>query len=178
MHRPSCHGPTMAAKTRGGGWHMRQYELMLILDNDLEERTLADTVNNLIKVVPAENGTVDNADIWGRRRFAYELRQETEGYYVAGDFHAERATTKERARPRGLNESALRRKVLRPNAQEGGSAPSLEGAFTGRRNSVHGRREPDPRCRPALHAPRCGSRKPHRGLGAAYLRPPGRRGQG
>ena len=71
---------------------MRHYELMLILDSDLEERTLADTVNNLIKVVPAENGTVDNVDIWGRRRFAYEIQKKSEGYYVVVDFHAEPAT--------------------------------------------------------------------------------------
>src|SRR5699024_380833 len=117
MHIPSCHGPTMAAETRGGGRHMRQYELMLILDNDLEERTLADTVNNLIKVVPAENGTVDNVDIWGRRRFAYEIQKKTEGYYVVVDFHAEPATTKELDRQLGLNESVLRTKILRPNAK-------------------------------------------------------------
>ena len=96
---------------------MRQYELMLILDNDLEERTLADTVNNLIKVVPAENGIVDNVDIWGRRRFAYEIQKKTEGYYVVVDFHAEPATTKELDRQLGLNESVLRTKILRPNAK-------------------------------------------------------------
>ena len=96
---------------------MRHYELMLILDSDLEERTLADTVNNLIKVVPAEKGTVDNVDIWGRRRFAYEIQKKSEGYYVVVDFHAEPATTKELDRQLGLNESVLRTKILRPDAK-------------------------------------------------------------
>lgn len=96
---------------------MRHYELMLILDSELEERTLADTVNNLIKVVPAENGTVDIVDIWGRRRFAYEIQKKSEGYYVVVDFHAEPATTKELDRQLGLNESVLRTKILRPDAK-------------------------------------------------------------
>ncbi|GAA1859163.1 30S ribosomal protein S6 [Brevibacterium marinum] len=96
---------------------MRHYELMLILDNELEERTLADTVDKLIKVVPAENGTVDNVDIWGRRRFAYDIQKKSEGYYVVINFHAEPATTKELDRQLGLNESVLRTKILRPDAK-------------------------------------------------------------
>ncbi|MDN6159055.1 MAG: 30S ribosomal protein S6 [Brevibacterium sp.] len=96
---------------------MRHYELMLILDNETEERTLADTVDNLMKVVPAENGTVDNVDIWGRRRFAYDIQKKSEGFYVVVDFHAEPATTKELDRQLGLNESVLRTKILRPDAK-------------------------------------------------------------
>ncbi|MCI4011827.1 30S ribosomal protein S6 [Brevibacterium sp. ZH18] len=96
---------------------MRHYELMLILDNEIDERTLADHVDNLIKVVPAENGTVDNVDIWGRRRFAYDIQKKSEGYYVVVDFHAEPATTKELDRQLGLNESVLRTKILRPDAK-------------------------------------------------------------
>ena len=96
---------------------MRHYELMLILDNETEERTLADTVDKLMKVVPAENGTVDNVDIWGRRRFAYDIQKKSEGFYVVVDFHTEPATTKELDRQLGLNESVLRTKILRPDAK-------------------------------------------------------------
>lgn len=96
---------------------MRHYELMLILDNETAERTLADTVDKLMKVVPAENGTVDNVDIWGRRRFAYDIQKKSEGFYVVVDFHAEPATTKELDRQLGLNESVLRTKILRPDAK-------------------------------------------------------------
>ncbi|HCG55101.1 MULTISPECIES: 30S ribosomal protein S6 [Brevibacterium] len=96
---------------------MRHYELMLILDNETEERTLADTVDKLMKVVPAENGIIDNVDIWGRRRFAYDIQKKSEGFYVVVDFHAEPATTKELDRQLGLNESVLRTKILRPDAK-------------------------------------------------------------
>ncbi|MDN5660519.1 MAG: 30S ribosomal protein S6 [Brevibacterium aurantiacum] len=96
---------------------MRHYELMLILDNETDERTLADTVDKLMKVVPAENGIIDNVDIWGRRRFAYDIQKKSEGFYVVVDFHAEPATTKELDRQLGLNESVLRTKILRPDAK-------------------------------------------------------------
>ncbi|PCC44186.1 30S ribosomal protein S6 [Brevibacterium aurantiacum] len=96
---------------------MRHYELMLILDNETEERTLADTVDKLMKVVPAENGIIDNVDIWGRRRFAYDIQKKSEGFYVVVDFHAEPKTTKELDRQLGLNESVLRTKILRPDAK-------------------------------------------------------------
>jgi small subunit ribosomal protein S6 len=95
---------------------LRHYELMLILDPEVDERNLGTTVENLIKVIPAEGGTVDNIDLWGRRRFAYEIQKKTEGYYAVVDFHATPATTKELDRQLGLNESVLRTKILRPEA--------------------------------------------------------------
>lgn len=62
---------------------MRHYELMLILDPELEDRSVDTTVEKLLKVVPADGGTVDNVDVWGRRRFAYEINKKAEGTYVS-----------------------------------------------------------------------------------------------
>ena len=73
---------------------MRKYELMLILDSELDERSVETTVEKLLHVIPAEGGTVDNVDIWGRRRFAYEIQKKSEGYYVVVDFTANPDTTK------------------------------------------------------------------------------------
>ena len=95
---------------------MRQYELMMILSPEIDERTLAANVEKLIAVVPAEGGTVENTDIWGRRRMAYEIAKKSEGIYVVVDFTATPATTKELERQLGLNESVLRIKVLRAAA--------------------------------------------------------------
>lgn len=39
--QPSCHGSTVAAESKGGGFHMRHYEVMVILDPDLEERAVS-----------------------------------------------------------------------------------------------------------------------------------------
>ena len=58
---------------------MRQYELMLILDPETEERTVGTTVDKFLTVVTKDGGTVDNVDIWGRRRLAYDIKKKSEG---------------------------------------------------------------------------------------------------
>ncbi|HJG79919.1 MAG TPA: 30S ribosomal protein S6 [Brevibacterium senegalense] len=95
---------------------MRKYELMLILDPEMDERSVSTTVEKLLKVVPADGGTIDNVDVWGRRRFAYEINKKSEGFYVVIDLSAAPATVKELDRQLGLNESVLRTKILRPDA--------------------------------------------------------------
>ncbi|HJA37735.1 MAG TPA: 30S ribosomal protein S6 [Candidatus Brevibacterium intestinigallinarum] len=95
---------------------MRKYELMLILDPEMDERSVSTTVEKLLKVVPADGGTIDNVDVWGRRRFAYEINKKSEGFYVVIDLSAQPATVKELDRQLGLNESVLRTKILRPDA--------------------------------------------------------------
>lgn len=96
---------------------MRKYELMLILDPELDERSVSTTVEKLIKVVPAQGGTVDNVDVWGRRRFAYEINKKSEGFYVVIDLSAQPDTVKELDRQLGLNESVLRTKIMRPDTK-------------------------------------------------------------
>ena len=49
---------------------MRKYEMVVILDPSIDERTVDTTFEKLIKVVPAECGTVDNTVVWGKRKFA------------------------------------------------------------------------------------------------------------
>ncbi|GAA4802225.1 hypothetical protein GCM10023353_00040 [Tomitella cavernea] len=65
---------------------------------------------------PWYGGKVDNLDVWGKRRLAYEIDKKTEGIYVVVDMTAESATVKEFDRQLGLNESVLRTKVLRRSA--------------------------------------------------------------
>ena len=96
---------------------MRHYELMIILDPDLEERTVAPSLDRYLSLVTKDGGTVDNVDVWGRRRLAYEIAKKTEGIYAVVDLHAEPATVKELDRQLTLNESVLRTKVIRPDAR-------------------------------------------------------------
>ena len=93
---------------------MRRYELMVILDPDLEERTVAPSLDQFLTVVTSGGGTVEKVDIWGRRRLAYEIAKKTEGIYAVVDLHAEPATVKELDRQLNLNEAVLRTKVMRP----------------------------------------------------------------
>ncbi|KAJ1684600.1 hypothetical protein LUZ63_020355 [Rhynchospora breviuscula] len=95
---------------------MRAYELMLILDPTLEERTVPQSVDGFLDVVRKDGGTVDGVDVWGRRRLAYEIDKHAEGIYAVVNVQAEPATVKELDRQLGLNESVLRTKVLRPAA--------------------------------------------------------------
>ncbi|GAB3990884.1 30S ribosomal protein S6 [Nocardioides aequoreus] len=95
---------------------MRTYELMVILDPNLEERTVQPSLDTYLNVVRNDGGSVDNVDVWGRRRLAYEIDKFAEGIYAVVSLQAEPATVKELDRQLGLNESVLRTKVLRPDA--------------------------------------------------------------
>ncbi|MGE9808380.1 MULTISPECIES: 30S ribosomal protein S6 [unclassified Janibacter] len=94
---------------------MRQYELMVIFDPELDERTVAPTLDKFLTVITKDGGTIDNVDHWGRRRLAYEIKKKPEGIYAVANFTSEPATAKELDRQLNLNESVLRTKVLRAN---------------------------------------------------------------
>jgi len=95
---------------------LRQYEMMIILDPEIEERTVAPSLDKYLSVITTDGGTVDKVDIWGRRRLAYDIQKKSEGIYAVIDFTASPATAKELDRQLGLNEVVLRTKVLRANA--------------------------------------------------------------
>ena len=93
---------------------MRHYELMVILDPDLEERTIAPSLDRFLTVITTAGGNIGKVDIWGRRRLAYEIRKQLEGIYAVIDIDAEPAAVAELDRQLNLNESVLRTKLLRP----------------------------------------------------------------
>ena len=93
---------------------MRHYEVMVILDPDLEERTVAPSLEAFLNVVKADGGTVDKVDIWGRRRLAYEIQKKTEGIYAVLEMTCNPSAVQELDRQLNLNEAVLRTKVMRP----------------------------------------------------------------
>jgi small subunit ribosomal protein S6 len=93
---------------------MRHYEVMVILDPSLEERTIAPSLDTFLNVVKSDGGSVEKVDIWGRRRLAYEIDKHDEGIYAVIDLTANPSAVKELDRQLNLNESVLRTKVLRP----------------------------------------------------------------
>ncbi len=93
---------------------MRHYEMMVILDPDLEERAVSPLIENFLSVVREGNGKVEKVDTWGRRRLSYEIKKKPEGIYSVIDLQAEPAVVRELDRQMNLNESVLRTKVLRP----------------------------------------------------------------
>jgi small subunit ribosomal protein S6 len=94
---------------------MRAYEVMVILDPSLDERTVAPSLDKYLNVVRNDGGSVENVDVWGRRRLAYEIQKNAEGIYAVVTLTAEPATVKELDRQLTLNESILRTKVIRPS---------------------------------------------------------------
>ena len=93
---------------------LRAYEVMVILDPDLEERTVAPSLDTYLNVVRKDGGSIGSVDVWGRRRLAYEINKNSEGIYAVVELQAEPATVKELDRQLSLNESVLRTKVIRP----------------------------------------------------------------
>lgn len=92
---------------------MRQYEMMIILDPEVDERNLQPTLDSMLSVVTNEGGSLDNVDIMGKRRLAYEIKKKTEGIYVVVYMTATPNTAQELDRQLGLNENVMRTKLLR-----------------------------------------------------------------
>ncbi len=95
---------------------MRPYEVMVIFDPDTEERSVQPTLEQYLKVITKGGGSVDNLDIWGRRRLAYEIQKKSEGIYAVITVTAQPADVKELDRQFKINESIMRVKVIRPDA--------------------------------------------------------------
>jgi len=90
-----------------------QYELMVILTPEIDERTVAPSLDKFLKVITNDGGSIDKVDIWGKRRLAYEIQKKTEGIYAVVNFTATSAATQELDRQLNLSEQIMRTKVLR-----------------------------------------------------------------
>ncbi|PKH42245.1 small subunit ribosomal protein S6 [Nocardioides alpinus] len=95
---------------------MRAYEVMVILDPSLDERTIEPSLDKYLNVIRKDGGSIESLDVWGRRRMAYEIKKNAEGIYAVINLTATPATVKEFDRQLTLNESILRTKVMRPDA--------------------------------------------------------------
>ncbi|MFL6025525.1 MAG: 30S ribosomal protein S6 [Friedmanniella sp.] len=95
---------------------MRPYEVMVILDPETDERSVQPTLEQYLTVITKGGGTVENLDIWGRRRLAYEIQKKSEGIYAVITLQANPADIKELDRQFSINESIMRTKVIRTDA--------------------------------------------------------------
>ena len=94
---------------------------MLILPAEADESVVAQAVDRVAK----SGGEVNNVDRWGRRRLAFEIDRQHEGYYVVVDFDAEPAVQAELERTLTLADEVLRFKVLlRPPKKAASPAPA------------------------------------------------------
>ncbi len=112
---------------------MRHYELMIILDPSLDERTVTPSLEQFLTVVKSDKGTVEKIEVWGKRRLSFEILKHAEGIYAVIEITCEPATVSELDRQLGLNESVLRTKVLRrepKRAPAPKAAPAVPAAVT------------------------------------------------
>jgi small subunit ribosomal protein S6 len=86
---------------------------MVILDPEIDERTVAPSLDKFLNVIRNDGGTIDSVDIWGRRRLAYEINKKTEGIYAVVQLTANASATVELDRQLKLSEAVMRTKVLR-----------------------------------------------------------------
>ncbi len=107
---------------------LRKYEVMVILDPNLEERTIAPSLDAFLNVIKTDGGSVEKVDIWGKRRMAFEIKKHSEGIYAVIDLQAQPASVLELDRQLNLNESVLRTKVAAAPRRAGRSRlPRLQG---------------------------------------------------
>ncbi|GAA1045770.1 MULTISPECIES: 30S ribosomal protein S6 [Rothia] len=97
---------------------MREYELMVILNPEVEDQAVEPTLSKFLEIVTKDNGTIDKMDIWGRRRLAYEIQKKTEGIYAVVNFTSTPESAAELDRRLNLNESVMRTKIIRPEDQK------------------------------------------------------------
>jgi small subunit ribosomal protein S6 len=61
---------------------MRDYEVVIIIQPDLDETATNAVVERVNNWITEANGQVVKTETWGKRRLAYEIRKQREGYYV------------------------------------------------------------------------------------------------
>ena len=110
---------------------MRHYEIIVILDASLEEDAIRGIVDRATKLLTDNGATVGKVDRWGKRRFAYEVRHRSEGYYVLIDAVAEPAAVAQVDRMLGLADDVIRHKVIRIPDKAVAMAQARSGAGAG-----------------------------------------------
>ena len=91
---------------------MRPYEILLILPPDSDEQVVVRVVERVTQIISGGGGKVDRIDRWGRRRLAYEIDKQQEGYYLLVEFTAEPEALRELDRVLSLADEVVRFKVV------------------------------------------------------------------
>lgn len=87
---------------------MRDYEGAFIFRPSLDEAGLAEEMGKVEELIAAEGGTVKEWDKWGKRRLAYEIKGESDGYYAFLKFEADPASIEKLVEAYRLRENILR----------------------------------------------------------------------
>ncbi|KXG76400.1 30S ribosomal protein S6 [Fervidicola ferrireducens] len=92
---------------------MREYETMYILDPGLDEEAINGLVDKFKALVEERGGEVKEIDRWGKRKLAYPIKHQKEGYYVVMNFATDAETAREMERVFRITPAVLRHIVIR-----------------------------------------------------------------
>jgi small subunit ribosomal protein S6 len=87
---------------------MRNYELVCIIQPDLDETAFNGVLDKVKGWISESGGSVDKAEVWGRRRLAYLINKQREGQYVLLNVTMNPAATSELERNLRYQESIMR----------------------------------------------------------------------
>ena len=92
---------------------MNRYELTYIIDTALEETARKELIEKFSSLITANGGEIKNVDVWGKRRLAYLINDEAEGYYVLYNYEAKPEFPAELERIAKITDGVLRTLVVK-----------------------------------------------------------------
>jgi small subunit ribosomal protein S6 len=92
---------------------LRDYELVVVLAPSVGDEGFPATIERINGVIQANGGEIKNVDQWGRRRLAYPIRRNLEGFYAVTLFAAEPSAIRPLEANLDLAEDVLRHLVIK-----------------------------------------------------------------
>ncbi|AND86282.1 30S ribosomal protein S6 [Clostridium tyrobutyricum] len=91
---------------------MRKYETIFILHPSLDEEACKANIEKFKGVIENGGGVIDNVDVWGKRKLAYEIKKVNEGYYTLINFSADPELPKELDRVFRITDGVVRHIIV------------------------------------------------------------------
>jgi small subunit ribosomal protein S6 len=99
---------------------LRPYETMLLLDARRQDAEIDETIGRFTSLVTERGGEVTNLERWGRRRLAYVLGDNTEGYYAIFTYNVDPSKRPEIDAALPFVEGLVRAKTVRRDVRTRG----------------------------------------------------------
>ncbi|MBU5592393.1 30S ribosomal protein S6 [Clostridium sp. MSJ-4] len=92
---------------------MRKYETIFILHPSMEEEAVKANIEKFKGVIENGGGVIDNVDVWGKRKLAYEINKVNEGFYTLINFSASPELPKELDRIFRITDGIVRHIIVK-----------------------------------------------------------------
>jgi len=92
---------------------LRDYEVLYIVRADLEDDKVQDAVKRVNTLIARSGGTIEQTNLWGKRKLAYEVKHQKEGSYVLQDFQLDPNRVPELEASLKITEEVLRHLIVR-----------------------------------------------------------------